>query len=60
MKWYEVVSGSDGYYTPKRFKTEEAAEAYIEAVEAECGDTHVSEEPYLVDTNDNDFWSDEE
>lgn len=27
MKWFELVTGCDGYYTPNRFKTEEAAKS---------------------------------
>ena len=58
MKWWEVVSGCDGYYTPRRFRTEEQAEAYASSVEEECEDAHVSEGPYEVDTEARGFFED--
>lgn len=57
MKWFEVVTGCDGYYTPNRFKTEKEAEAYADRIEEEGGDTVVSEGPYEVDTESKFFWS---
>lgn len=57
MKWWEVVAGCDGYYTPNRFKTEQEAEDYVEQVCQEQGDLHVSEGPYEVDTDSPWFWS---
>lgn len=57
MKWFEVVTGCDGYYTPNRFRTEQEAEDYADSVEDECGDTVVSEGPYEVDTESKNFWS---
>lgn len=57
MKWWEVTTGCDGYYTPSRFKTEEEAQAYADFIFNECEDTHVSEGPYEVDTDSEGFWS---
>lgn len=57
MKWFEVLTGCDGYCTPNRFKTEEAAQAYADEVESEGSDVHVSEGPYEVDTDSVFFWS---
>lgn len=57
MKWFEVVTGCDGYYTPNRFKTEQEAESYADRIEEEGGDIHVSEGPYEVDTESKNFWS---
>jgi len=59
MKWWEVTTGCDGYYTPNRFKTEQAAQAYADMIEEEGGDVHVSEGPYEVDTDSIYFWSDD-
>lgn len=59
MKWFEVVTGCDGYYTPHRFRTRDAAQAYDDEIEAESF-VHVSEGPYEVDTESVNFWSDEE
>jgi len=56
MKWWEVVTGCDGYYTPNRFKTEQEASSFVDRIEEECEDLHVSEGPYEVDTNSTDFW----
>lgn len=56
MKWFEVVSGCDGYYTPKRFRTEQEADDYVEEVDREHDDLHVSEGPYEVNTDDSGFW----
>lgn len=60
MKWWEVVTGCDGYYTPNRFKTEEEAQRLADRIEAESGEVHVSEGPYKVDTDSKTFWSTEE
>ena len=60
MKWWEVTTGCDGYYTPNRFKTEQAAQAYADMIEEEHGDVHVSEGPYEVDTDSIYFWSDDQ
>lgn len=57
MKWFEVVTGCDGYYTPSRFKTEQEAEEFADRIEEEGGDTAVSEGPYEVDTESKNFWS---
>lgn len=57
MKWFEVVTGCDGYYTPNRFKTEKEAEEYADRIEEEGGDTVVSEGPYEVNTESKNFWS---
>lgn len=57
MKWFEVTTGCDGYYTPRRFKTEKEAEVYADRIEEEGGDTVVSEGPYEVDTESKFFWS---
>lgn len=56
MKWFEVVTGCDGCYTPKRFKTEEEAESFVNMIEETSEHLDVSEGPYLVDTNDINFW----
>ena len=56
MKWWEVVSGCDGYYTPRRFRTEEEAKAYVAEVEEHSEDVHVSEGPYIVDTEADGFF----
>lgn len=57
MKWFEVVTGCDGYYTPNRFHTEQEAQDYAELIEKENGEVHVSEGPYEVDTESKFFWS---
>lgn len=57
MKWYEVVTGCDGYYTPNRFKTEKAAEDFANKIEELNGEVIVSEGPYEVDTDSVLFWS---
>lgn len=57
MKWYEVVTGCDGYYTPKRFKTKQEAQEFANEIEEFGGDVHVSEGPYLVNTESVFFWS---
>jgi hypothetical protein len=58
MKWFEVVTGCDGYASPERFKTEKEASDYIEKLEQEDGDDlYVFGGPYLVDTESNEFWS---
>jgi len=57
MKWFEVVIGCDGYYTPNRFKTEKEALEFSERCENEREDVHVSEGPYEVDTESKNFWS---
>lgn len=47
MKWFEVVTGCDGYYTPNRFRTEQEAENYADRIEEEDGeycDVYQSEE----------------
>lgn len=59
MKWYEVVTGCDGYYTPNRFRTEGEATKFVEYFEDPSydGDYHISEGPYEVDTDDEFFFS---
>lgn len=56
MKWWEVVTGCDGYYSPKRFRTEEEAEDYANEIEEFMEDIHVSEGPYKVNTEDTSFF----
>lgn len=56
MKWFEVVSGTDGYYTPCRFRTIEEANTYVQNVEEELDDLHVSVGPYEVDTDAPNFF----
>ncbi len=61
MKWFEVVTGCEGYYTPQRFKTEKEANKFVERLEEDYEtDLHVSEGPYEVDTESDNFWSEEE
>lgn len=60
MKWWEVTTGCDGYYTPNRFKTKEEAQRFADRIEAESEEVHVSEGPYEVDTDSESFWSTEE
>lgn len=57
MKWFEVVTGCDGYYTPNRFKTKRQAEKFAKYIEEDGGDVVVSEGPYEVDTESKEFWS---
>lgn len=52
MKWFEVVSGCDGYYSPSRFRTMQEAEAYVSQVEESDDDLIISQGPYEVDTDD--------
>lgn len=59
MRWWEVVSGCDGYYTPRRFQTEEQADTYVEYIQIHSEDIHVSEGPYEVNTEDKHFYSEE-
>lgn len=57
MKWFEVTTGCDGYYTPNRFKTEKEAQDFADEIEEMHGEVHVSEGPYEVDTESKNFWS---
>lgn len=57
MKWFEVISGCDGYYSPSRFKTEKEAQEYVDRCYEDCDDIHVSEGPYEVSTDSEFFWS---
>lgn len=57
MKWFEVVTGCDGYYSPNRFRTFQEAEKFSEKIEKMNGEVHVSEGPYEVDTDSIWFWS---
>lgn len=56
MIYWEVVTESDGYASPDRFRTLEEAEAHAEKIEADDGDLRVSEGPYEVDTDSPNFW----
>lgn len=57
MKWFEVVTGCDGYYTPSRFRTEQEAQVFADEIEEMNGEVHLSEGPYEVDTESKNFWS---
>ncbi|MNR62481.1 hypothetical protein D3C85_1845180 [compost metagenome] len=57
MKWFEVVVGCDGYYTPNRFRTKQEAQDFADLIEKENGEVYVSEGPYEVDTESKFFWS---
>lgn len=57
MKWWEVTTGCDGYYTPNRFRTEQEATEFADRIEEMNGEVYVSEGPYEVDTDSIWFWS---
>jgi hypothetical protein len=55
MKWFEVVEElGDGYYALRRFKTKEAAEAYVDKNEEWCQNGF-----YEVDTESKYFYFEE-